>query len=240
MGDSASTSLLSTRSAVSSTPSQLTPNTRSEAEAALTANSTAQTDSAAPTTPLSDAAAARFEAHLAGNLGVSRYMAAPLDGAGAGTLDGAGAGTLDGAGVGTLDSAGAGKAVDEAKLVYRRLPNPTRTSTSNYAEALRASSGISPVETAAPAAVVEPRSTISTVTISPTQGVVPLNPTNVGVGAGQAEALRRARPMGLSLGNLARKQSWNEQDFKHVNSERLMVKAPEDPGYSSAQEGGST
>ncbi|KAF2732711.1 hypothetical protein EJ04DRAFT_303340 [Polyplosphaeria fusca] len=35
-----------------STPSGLTPNTRSEAEAALTLNSSAQTDSAAPTTPL--------------------------------------------------------------------------------------------------------------------------------------------------------------------------------------------
>ncbi|KAF2684106.1 hypothetical protein K458DRAFT_272917, partial [Lentithecium fluviatile CBS 122367] len=35
-----------------STPSGLTPNTRSEAEAALTHNIAAQTDSAAPTTPL--------------------------------------------------------------------------------------------------------------------------------------------------------------------------------------------
>jgi hypothetical protein len=34
------------------TPSGLTPNTRSEAEAALSLNSTSQTDSAAPTTPL--------------------------------------------------------------------------------------------------------------------------------------------------------------------------------------------
>jgi hypothetical protein len=139
-----------------------------------------------------------------------------------------------------LDGAGAGKAVDEAKLVYRRPPNPTRTSTSNYAEALRASSGISAVETAASAAVVEPRITMSPVTTSPTQGVVSLNPTNVGVGAGQAEAVRRARPVGLSLGDLERKQSWNEQDFKHIYSERLMVKESEDPGYSSAQEGSKT
>jgi hypothetical protein len=36
------------------TPSGLTPNTRSEAEAALTLNTLSQTDSAAPTTPLSE------------------------------------------------------------------------------------------------------------------------------------------------------------------------------------------
>lgn len=53
MGDTQDTLQLPTRGAFPpSTPSGLTPNTRSEAEAALTHNIAAQTDSAAPTTPL--------------------------------------------------------------------------------------------------------------------------------------------------------------------------------------------
>lgn len=62
-------------------------------------------------------------------------------------------------------------------------------------------------------------------------------PLKIGIGAGQAEALKRARPTGLSLGHLARQQSWSEQDMKHVYSQSLMVvdgATAEDAGYSSA------
>ena len=65
-------------------------------------------------------------------------------------------------------------------------------------------------------------------------------PPKTGIGAGQAEAVRRARPTGLSLGHLGRQQSWSEQDMKHVYSQRLMVAdgaIAEDPGYSSAGPG---
>jgi len=212
MGDS---TFLTTRAALSTsssynfgTPSQLTPNTRSEAEAALTANSTTQTDSAAPTTPLPDAGA-RFEAAT-----LARYMATATN------KDGSAgdAGTTDGT-------------VDEAKLTYRRPPNPTRTSTSNYAEALAGSSMTSAtkagVMAAAPAA--DPRIEV----YEPQGGVVPLIPANMGVGMGQAEAVKRAKPTGMSLGELGRKQSWSEQDFKHLYSERLMVVKDGEPGYLS-------
>ncbi|KAF2817030.1 uncharacterized protein BDZ99DRAFT_456828 [Mytilinidion resinicola] len=215
MGDSESTAFLSTRAALSSnpsynlsTPSQLTPNTRSEAEAALTANSQAQTDSAAPTTPLQDAAA-RFEA-LAGTK--SEYMAASTD-----------------SGVGkTLNEKEA--AIDEAKLAYRRTP--ARTSSSNYAEAL-VGAGMSPAPHTS--TVYEEPGSMSPDSIAAMKGVVPLK---TGVGEGQAEAVKRARPAGLKLGDLGRKQSWSPEDFKHVYSERLMVKGNEDPGYSSTVEEG--
>jgi len=131
----------------------------------------------------------------------------------------------DGGGAENLN--GAASAVDEAKMAYRRPPNPTRTSSSNYAEALRAYGGVSPVSPTS----VEP-GRMSPEAIIPENGVVPLK---TGVGEGQAEAVKRVRPTGLSLGDLGRKQSWSTQDFKHIHSERLMVKG-EDAGYSSAAE----
>ncbi|KAF2503201.1 hypothetical protein BU16DRAFT_533464 [Lophium mytilinum] len=217
MGDSESTAFLSTRAALTSspsyglgTPSQLTPNTRSEAEAALTANSQAQTDSAAPTTPLPDAAA-RFEAIHALAASKSGYMAASTDGAGEKTQ-------------------GRDGADDEAKLAYRRAP--ARTSSSNYAEAL-VGAGMSPVPHTS--AVYEEPGRMSPDSIAAGKGVVPLK---TGVGEGQAEAVKRAKPVGLKLGDLGRKQSWSPEDFKHVYSERLMVKGNEDPGYSSTVEEG--
>jgi len=207
MGDSNSTTFLSTRAALSSnpsynlgTPSQLTPNTRSEAEAALTSNSEAQTDSAAPTTPLPDAAA-RFEA-----------MAAGMDRA-------------EAKNIGVKENT-----VDEAKLAYKN-PLMRSTSSSNYAEAL-VGAGISPTSQTSP---ISDLSKMSPESIAAMKGVVPLK---TGVGEGQAEAVKRARPVGLSLGDLGRKQSWSPEDFKHVYSERLMVKGEGDPGYSSTVEEG--
>ena len=194
--------------ATTRTPSGLTPTTRSEAEAALSANSTAQTDSAAPTT-----------------------QPAASD--------------------------------DEARRAYHRPPGPIRTSSAQHAAALAAAhsqpsadSSLSvdtmssttptaPGEAAAVGLPVPPNSAVSPTSpdfpsVVPGAGVVPLHP---GVGAGQADVVRRARP-GLSLGALARAQSWSEQDFKHVASGRLMVGAgsgsgaAEEHGYASG-EGGS-
>lgn len=36
------------------------------------------------------------------------------------------------------------------------------------------------------------------------------------VAAGQAEVVRKAKPLHLELGMLGRKQSWSAQDFRHV------------------------
>ena len=215
MGDnSAHPPFLSTRSTLPShapfgggTPSQLTPNTRSEAEAALSANSTQQTDSAAPTTPLPTSSSAA--AHL--------------------------------------PSTDSDSALDAARAAYRRPPNPIRTSTSNYAAALAAAtssptsatSPVSPLASASASAAAAAAATAlpaSPLPVDAAHGVVPLT----GIGAGQAEAVRRVQPTGLSLGHLGRQQSWSEQDMKHVYSQRLMVPdggAVEDAGYSSAGPG---
>jgi hypothetical protein len=68
----------------------------------------------------------------------------------------------------------------------------------------------------------------------PGQGVVPLH---TGVGTGQAEALKRARARGLSLGGLGRQPSWSEQDMKHIYSAGLMGDVKKgDAGYGSTDE----
>ncbi|PSN70719.1 hypothetical protein BS50DRAFT_485741 [Corynespora cassiicola Philippines] len=174
------------------TPSGLTPNTRSEAEAALTLNSVSQTDSAAPTTPLAPGTA---------------YI------------------------------------ISEAQRAYRRPPGPLRTSSTNYEQALKkaheevsASSDLS-ADTKSPVNLVGGPVGSPTASVPfppPGQGVVPLHS---GVGMQQAEALKRAKPRGMSLGSLARQQSWNEQDMRHVYTAALMGEVKGDAGYSSGTEG---
>jgi hypothetical protein len=193
--------------AIPSTPSGLTPNTRSEAEAALTHNVLTQTESAAPTTPLPP-------------------RQNPLEDIDLGTID-------------------------EAKRVYRSPQGPIRTSSSNYTAALAAahaetsaSSELStdttddksPVQAASGitdgARTASPMS--STIPFPPPgQGVIPLR---TGIGSGQAEVVKKARPHGLSLGDLGRRQSWNQQDMKHVASAGLLRKVDGDAGYASGQE----
>lgn len=183
------------------TPSGLTPNTRSEAEAALTHNSAAQTDSAAP------------DPKLVPYFGTSR---------------------------GSGHSAG-DEGFTEAQKAYRR-PGIPRTSSTNYEMALKkarqesVSSNMS-AETDAHnnmtggETVASP--TTSTVSFPPPgQGVVPLN-YGVGVGSGQGEALKKTRSRGLSLGALARQQSWNQEDFKRVYNADLLTEPKEDAGYGS-------
>jgi hypothetical protein len=161
------------------TPSGLTPNTRSEAEAALTLNSTIQTESAAPTTPLP----------------INNIMAWD----------------------GTKDYE---ENMTEAQKAWRKPAGLVRTSSTNYATALaeaqkepslqsvlsndsvtESGRDITGAET-----VASPISTTTSAFPPPGQGVVPLH---TGVGTGQAQAINRAKPSGLSLGTLARQQSWN-------------------------------
>ena len=158
------------------TPSGLTPNTRTEAEAALTQNSLQQTESAAPTTAM-----------------------------------------------------GEDDTVNEAQKAYRRPQGPIRTSSTNYEKALQEARkqssvssdlSLSTTKTGESGTGPSPMTDGATVSsppplanIDPRQGVVPLNP---GIGAGQQEAVKKARGRGLSLGMLGRQQSWSEQDMKHV------------------------
>lgn len=203
MGDAHSFLRPSSGSFIPGTPSGLTPNTRSEAEAALTLNVAAQTDSAAPTTPLP----------------TDENMPPGVDK------------TYE------LDDG-----LTEAQKAYRRPVGPIRTSSTNYEQALRESNQQSSVSSNMSSETVGGNITGETVK-SPTstttpfpppgQGVVPLQ---TGVGTSQAEALKRNRPHGLSLGALGRQQSWSEQDYKHAYSATLMGDTKGDPGYGSGTE----
>lgn len=137
--------------------------------------------------------------------------------------------------------------VDEAQQSYWKPRGPIRTSSTNYMDALQArkqSSVSSDLSTSTPEGTAEPGGNTEATVTSPTgtvpfpvvpgQGVVPLH---TGVGSGQAEAVKKARPHGLSLGGLARAPSWSGQDMKHVYSATLMAEPKkEDPGYGSSTE----
>ena len=60
-------------------------------------------------------------------------------------------------------------------------------------------------------------------------------PLNYGsVSAGQTDAVKKSRSRGLSLGGLARQQSWNEQDYKRLyNADLLSDVNKEESGYDS-------
>ncbi|OCK74162.1 hypothetical protein K432DRAFT_430190 [Lepidopterella palustris CBS 459.81] len=277
MGD---TTLLSTRSALasspshsssfpfaSSTPSQLTPNTRSEAEAALAANALQQTDSAAPTTSLLNTDA---EAVAGAGVGSSGWPGSVVPG-------------------GAGEKAGTGKNGDEdqAKAAYRRPLYQTRTSSSNYAAALMEAarrSGVvvgpgsdntnttpanatngagalsistasdtttpSNITNAIGALSMSPSSISTSSPLATTTSPLatenenfppPIAPPNTSIGMGQWEVVNKVRPTGLSLGSLGRQPSWNEQDMKHVYSQpwigNIRESEGDTAGYSSAVEG---
>lgn len=67
----------------------------------------------------------------------------------------------------------------------------------------------------------------------PGKGVVP---SYEGIGSGQAEAVKKARNRGLSLGKLGRAPSWNEQDMKHMLQGQLMEQVDGASGYDSSKE----
>ncbi|KAF2194289.1 hypothetical protein K469DRAFT_618226 [Zopfia rhizophila CBS 207.26] len=137
--------------------------------------------------------------------------------------------------------------VDEATKAYRRPQGVVRTSSSNYATALVAanqgsaalnmSTDTKPSNITGSTTTQSPVSTTSETPFpAPSQGVVPLRS---GVGTGQAEAVKKVSPTGLSLGSLGRQASWSEQDMKHIFSARLMGRVEGDAGYSSGTEGGT-
>jgi hypothetical protein len=198
------------------TPSGLTPNTRSEAEAALWRNSLAQTDSAAPTTPLPS-----HDADMGLDAGAPRSS-------GADTL---GQGVDEGA--------------SEAQQSYHRPRGSMRMSPENYSKALHearkqstADSELSTDTTESAGATYNTGVSTPTNAIPfppPGHGVVPLH---TGIGTGQAEAVKKARPTGMTLGDLGRQASWSEQDMKHIYSAPLMGQpAKDDAGYSGGGEG---
>ncbi|KAF2654872.1 hypothetical protein K491DRAFT_716751 [Lophiostoma macrostomum CBS 122681] len=212
MGDATSTLLPpSTGTFTPGTPSALTPNTRTEAEAALTHNTIAQTDSAAPTTPLayggngsssfppgSDSADKLTEAQRsyrrpAGPLRTSstNYEKARLEALG-------------------QDSVSSDVSLETRLSRTDESTTTTTTSTSGAGTGTGIASPTSATPSPFPAVLDS---------IDPKQGVVPLNP---GIGQGQQEAVKKARGRGLSLGMLGRQQSWSEQDMKHVYSAGWM------------------
>ncbi|KAF2010472.1 hypothetical protein BU24DRAFT_58972 [Aaosphaeria arxii CBS 175.79] len=206
-----------------STPSCLTPNTRSEAEAQLTLNTASQTDSAAPTTPLPY----RSNPFTTSTTTMATPNPPP-------------------------NMSEAQSAYHDAASTAATSQSPT-TSSSNYEAALlhhhsqhRKQSTTSTASTTS--STYSPSSPISSFTTrpfpEPGQGVVPLHTgVNAQTEQQQQQQLKRTRPAGgLSLGELGRKQSWSAQDMRHeVYEGRLLAPADaggvQDAGYSSGTEG---
>lgn len=141
------------------------------------------------------------------------------------------------------DSAAPDPTLTEAQRAYRR-PNIPRTSSYNYEDALRraqqssVSSDISTSTVATDnvtgAGVVGSPSSTTIPFPPPGQGVVPLNYGHVG--ATQGDTIKKTRSRGLSLGALARQQSWNEEDYKHAYFAKLAEDTKNDGGYGSGTE----
>jgi hypothetical protein len=137
------------------------------------------------------------------------------------------------------DSAAPDPSLTEAQMAYRR-PGIPRSSSYNYENALRRaqqSSVSSEMSTdtvtdnvSGSGTVVSPTST-TTPFPPPGQGVVPLNYGHVG--AAQGDTVKKSRSRGLSLGALARQQSWSEEDYKHMYSAKLVEDTKNDGGYGT-------
>jgi hypothetical protein len=135
------------------------------------------------------------------------------------------------------DSAAPDPSLTEAQMAYRR-PGIPRSSSYNYENALRraqqssVSSDMSTdtVTDTGSGSVTSPTSTTMPFP-QPGQGVVPLNYGHVG--AAQSDIVKKSRSRGLSLGALARQQSWSEEDYKHVYSAKLVEETKNDGGYGT-------
>lgn len=130
------------------------------------------------------------------------------------------------------DSAAPDPTLTEAQRAYRR-PGIPRASSYNYENALRraqqSSIGSDMSTDTATDGVGSPASSGFP---QPGQGVVPLNYGTVGLN--QSE-VKKSRSRGLSLGALARQQSWNEEDYKHMYSAKLVEETKDDGGYGSGE-----
>ncbi|KAF1912833.1 hypothetical protein BDU57DRAFT_336457 [Ampelomyces quisqualis] len=139
------------------------------------------------------------------------------------------------------DSAAPDPSLTEAQQAYRR-PGIPHASSYNYENALRraqqssVSSDLSSdtVTDNVPGAgpVASPTSSAAPFP-PPGQGVVPLN---YGHGAAQGEPSKKSRSRGLSLGGLARQQSWSEEDYKAMYTAKLAEETKGDAGYGSGAE----
>jgi hypothetical protein len=186
------------------TPSGLTPNTRSQAEAAFTSNSTSQTDSAAPDPRL-----------------------LPLMGAGGGNETASGNGPSEATqaytgyrrpGMARASSANYENALKRAQQA---------SVSSDFSTDSEVPDNVTTGQT-----VASPSGT--TPFPPPGQGVVPLNYSSASVGAAQGDSIKKTRSRGLSLSGLAQQQGWSEQDYKRVYSADLLAEEPKNnAGYSS-------
>ncbi|KAK3201316.1 hypothetical protein GRF29_185g590238 [Pseudopithomyces chartarum] len=134
--------------------------------------------------------------------------------------------------------------LNEAQRAYRRPGGPIRASSTNYEKALAAVRGqasassdlgdeTTVAEDVTGTGTVQSPASTSLPFPPPGQGVVP---SYAGIGSGQADAVKKARNRGLSLGQLGRQQSWNEQDMKHMLQGRLMDHVDGTSGYDSGPE----
>jgi hypothetical protein len=186
------------------TPSVLTPNTRSQAEAALTSNSAAQTDSAAPDPRL-----------------------LPLMGAGGGNETTTDNGPTEAVraytgyrrpGVARASSANYENALKRAQQA---------SVSSDFSADSEVPENVTSSQTVASPSVTTPFP-------PPGQGVVPLNYGSTPVGAAQGDSVKKTRSRGLSLSGLAQQQGWSEQDYKRVYSAELLAEEPKNnAGYGS-------
>jgi hypothetical protein len=129
------------------------------------------------------------------------------------------------------DSAAPDPSLTEAQIAYRR-PGIPRASSYNYENALRRAQQSS-VSSDMSADTITDGPNEGMQLPQPGQGVVPLNyGSPVGVSL-KDDLLKKTRSRGLSLGALARQQSWSEEDYKHVYSAKLAEETKIDGGYGS-------
>ncbi|USP75493.1 hypothetical protein yc1106_02767 [Curvularia clavata] len=191
------------------TPSGLTPNMRSQAEEALLANSTAQTDSAAPDPRL-----------------------LPLMGSGGGNES-----STDTNGPTEAAKAYTGYrrpgVVRASSMNYENALK--RAQEASVSSDFSVDSEGPDSSTTNGQTVASPAS-MSTPFPPPGQGVVPLNYNSpVGLPSGDTQH-KKSRSRGLSLSGLAQQQGWTEQDYKRIYSADLMQVDPKNAaGYSSGQ-----
>ena len=178
------------------TPAGLTPNTRSQAEAALLSNSTAQTDSAAP------------DPHLV-----------PLMGAGGGNEPSADHGPPE-----ALRAYTGYRRPGVVRASSTNYENALkRAQQASVSSDFSADSELPDGHTVAAGHTVASPPSLSGPFPAPGQGVVPLNYNSpVGISHADSALHKKSRSRGLSLSGLAQQQGWSEQDYKRIYSADLM------------------
>ncbi|RYN58751.1 hypothetical protein AA0118_g7061 [Alternaria tenuissima] len=186
------------------TPSGLTPNTRSEAEAAFTSNSVSQTDSAAPDPRL-----------------------LPLMGAGGGNETATENGPTE-----AVRAYTGYRRPGMARASSANYENALKRAQQASVSSDFSADSETPENVTAGQTVASPSATPPSP--PPGQGVVPLNSGSTPAGAPQGDSIKKTRSRGLSLSGLAQQQGWSEQDYKRVYSAELLAEDPKnDAGYGT-------